>query len=71
MKFIATAVSLVIMFIWFMCMLGAVYGIGYLVKEYSLPLFFSMSLIFVDILVVLGSWYLLDKIITYIDLNWR
>ena len=71
MKFIATAVSLVIMFIWFMCMLGTIYGISYLVKEYSLPLFFSMSLIFVDILVVLGSWYGLDKIITYIDLNWR
>ena len=71
MKFISTAVSFIIMFIWFMCMLGTIYGIGYLVKEYSLPLFFSMSLIFVDILVVLGSWYLLDKIITYIDLNWR
>ena len=71
MRFIATAVSLVIMFIWFMCMLGTLYGIGYLVKAYSLPLFISMSLIFVDILVVLGSWYGLDKIITYIDLNWR
>lgn len=71
MKFIATAVSLVIMFIWFMCMLGTIYGIGYLVKEYSLSFFFSAALIFTDILVVLGSWYGLDKIITYIDLNWR
>ena len=71
MKFISTAVSFIIMFIWFMCMLGTIYGIGYLVKEYSLHFFFSAALIFADIWVVLGSWYGLNKIITYIDLNWR
>ena len=71
MKFISTAVSIVIMFIWFMCMLGTIYGIGYLVNQYSIPFFFSAALIFADIFVVLGSWYLLDKIITYIDLYWR
>lgn len=71
MKFIATVVSIIIIFIWFMCMFGTIYGIGYLDKEYSLPFFFTLSLIFADIFVLIGSWYLLDKIITYIDLNWR
>lgn len=71
MRIIAAAVYIFITFIWFMAMLGTLYGIGYLVKEYSLPLFVSLSLIFVDILIVLGSWCGLNKLATYIDLKWR
>lgn len=71
MRFIATAVYIIITFIWFMSMIGTLCGIGYLIKEYSLPLFLSLSLIFVDILVAVSSWYGLNKIVTYIDLNWR